>query len=233
MRKTQLKGTTPVPNALFDEHLPNLKSVQLKLLLVIIRQTSGWQKQRDWISANQLRQKTGCSKRALSDAIHELVNFNLIEVSGEQGKPLTTPEERKGKLRLYYRFKKPCVKSGETHKSRAKNSDVDQQELLTTKETATKKDFQKSQSLRFTEHDIQQFANDLNKAGSIDQLLLHKEAIKYKNDERVIMIQKDVEGYRDKHLADYSLPGLQSKLLKTPYTIWMTLYHRLENTKKD
>lgn len=35
--------TTQVPNVLFDTHLPNITTLsEIKILLVIIRQTNGW-----------------------------------------------------------------------------------------------------------------------------------------------------------------------------------------------
>ena len=52
--------TTQVPNALFDKHLPNISHAELKILLIIIRQTYGWiapqtkqRKLRDRISHGQ------------------------------------------------------------------------------------------------------------------------------------------------------------------------------------
>jgi hypothetical protein len=103
--------TTPVPNVLFDTYLKELKSAELKVLLVIIRQTLGWadsraalgRKERDWISGSQLQALTGSSRRAISYAIEVLVAKELIEVLDEAGNLLTEPEKRKGKQRLYYR----------------------------------------------------------------------------------------------------------------------------------
>ncbi len=106
-----VQNTTPVPNALFDVYLKDLKSAELKVLLVIIRQTLGWadrqgvlgRKERDWISSGQLQAKTGSSRRAISSATEILVKKELIEVLGDSGNPLNDPIQRKGKLRLYYR----------------------------------------------------------------------------------------------------------------------------------
>lgn len=106
-----LPNTTPVPNALFDVYLKELKSAELKVLLVIIRQTLGWsdrravrgRKEKDWISNGQLRNKTGSSRRAISSATETLVHKQLIEISDGFGNSLTDPLQRKGKLRLYYR----------------------------------------------------------------------------------------------------------------------------------
>ena len=103
--------STPVPNIIFDHYLPILKAAELTLLLVIIRQTLGWEdsrKQRrkyfDWISGSQLREKTGYSRKAISTALEGLVSHKLVRVHDEYGRVLATAEERQGKLRLFYAF---------------------------------------------------------------------------------------------------------------------------------
>jgi hypothetical protein len=101
---------TFVPNEVFDEYLRELKGIELKLLLIIIRQTIGWhdksggRKQSDWISSSQLISKTGSSTRAITSATDALVSRKLIEVFSDAGELLDTPEKRKGKKRLYYRL---------------------------------------------------------------------------------------------------------------------------------
>src|SRR5438045_3875835 len=105
------QATTPVPNALFDIFLKDLQIAELKVLLVIIRQTLGWRdqgskfgrKEIDWIASSQLREKTGCSRRAISSAIQILVSKHLIEVFDEKGVVLYDAIKRKGKPRLFYR----------------------------------------------------------------------------------------------------------------------------------
>jgi len=104
-------STTPVPNLLFDVYLKELKSIELKVLLVVIRQTLGWadrrgvfgRKEIDWISGSQLKQKTGGSKRAITSAIDTLVRKRFIEILDEKGNILDNPEKRQGKTKLYYR----------------------------------------------------------------------------------------------------------------------------------
>ena len=104
--------TTPVPNVLFDAYLKYLNCVEIKLLLIIIRKTLGWKdikalhgrKEQDWISNCQLRELTGCSRRALSSATEELINKNLIEVLEAKGSLLKHPQRRQGKKRMYYRL---------------------------------------------------------------------------------------------------------------------------------
>ena len=104
-------NTTPVPNSLFDVYLKELLSAELKVLLVIIRQTLGWadrrtvlgRKEMDWISSGQLQAKTGSSRRAISSATEVLINKKIIEVLDEKGNILNDPQKRKGKPRLFYR----------------------------------------------------------------------------------------------------------------------------------
>jgi biotin operon repressor len=99
-----------VPNILFDEHLPKLEYTELKVLLVIIRSTLGWRKhpntkervERNWINGRQLRERTGCSRRAITSAIETLVRKGLIVVTDYSGRVLLMPVDRKGKTRLYY-----------------------------------------------------------------------------------------------------------------------------------
>ncbi|MDQ3050819.1 MAG: replication protein [Bacteroidota bacterium] len=104
--------TTPVPNVLFDIFLRDLKGCELKVLLVIIRQTLGWvdkqtgkgRKNRDWISTSQLERKAGTSRRAISSALAGLVHSGLISISDDGGNILNGSSERKGKIRLYYQL---------------------------------------------------------------------------------------------------------------------------------
>jgi len=119
-------NTTPVPNSVFDYHLKELQSAELKVLLVIIRQTLGWtdrhsvlgRKEKDWISNSQLQAKTGSSRRAITSATEALVKKELIDVLDDVGNLLTDPQKRKGKLRLFYRLShslfSPVDKMGKT-----------------------------------------------------------------------------------------------------------------------
>jgi hypothetical protein len=105
-------NTTPVPNVVFDTYLKELKLAELKVLLIIIRQTLGWEdkrnkstrKEMDWISNSQLVVKTGNSARAINDAISILTYKNLIEVFSQSGEFLDTPEKRRGQQKLYFRL---------------------------------------------------------------------------------------------------------------------------------
>ena len=93
---------TQIPNVVLDGLLPFLTVAELKVLLVVIRQTLGWRKKRDWISQKQLCAKTGLSRQSVSLAVSFLATQELIQVTDVQGQLLSTPALRKGRSRLYY-----------------------------------------------------------------------------------------------------------------------------------
>lgn len=105
------KETTQVPNVIFDQHLTKLTESELKILLVIIRQTYGWtdkrtggRKAKDRISYGQFMQKTGYSRRTITTAIFSLLNKGLIVISDKYNNALDAASSRRGKY-LYFGLK--------------------------------------------------------------------------------------------------------------------------------
>lgn len=101
--------TTQFPNSLVDTHLPNLTESEVKMILVILRQTNGWvdkttgrRKTRDWISHGQFMKKTGLCRRVISKSLQSLVEKNLIQITCKHGNTLHKPEDRKGVTKMYY-----------------------------------------------------------------------------------------------------------------------------------
>lgn len=78
---------TQTPNEFFDVLLPTLKEGELRILLVIMRQTFGWQKKWDKISASQFEKKTGMDDRSVYRSLKSLVEKRLIikHKKGERG----------------------------------------------------------------------------------------------------------------------------------------------------
>lgn len=100
---------TNVPNIVFDAHLQNLGYAELKVLLVIIRQTYGWKDKRtgkykrwDWISQQFFVRKTGLSGRAVSTAISNLISKQLILVKNEKGVIQFSAVTRQRASKLYF-----------------------------------------------------------------------------------------------------------------------------------
>ncbi len=113
IKKVVLDKTTPVPNELLDRVMPTLRDTELRVLLVVIRQTLGWQdgpktsqrKPKDWLTQSQLMRRTGRASGAVARAVDALVKAGLINVSNRAGTLLRTPAERRRHLsRLYYQL---------------------------------------------------------------------------------------------------------------------------------
>jgi hypothetical protein len=100
--------TTQTPNLVFDVYLTQLSFSELKILLYIIRQTYGWvnkkgkRKERDRITYGQFQSKTGLSRRIISQTIQSLIVKQLIRVTNYNNNLLHYPENRKGKVCIYY-----------------------------------------------------------------------------------------------------------------------------------
>ena len=110
----------PIPIRLVDDVMPALKDTELRILLVVLRQTAGWKsdrmagtathnttthKRRDWLSHRQLCRRTGRGSDAVSRAVASLTAAGLIVVEDAGGTPLATPDERRRCLgRLYFRL---------------------------------------------------------------------------------------------------------------------------------
>ncbi len=94
--------TTQVPNQVLDTFLPTLTGAEFKILMVIVRQTHGWQKQRDRMTYSQLITKSGLSRRIIADTIQSLIDKELIQVTDYHNNQLHTPISRKGKTGIYF-----------------------------------------------------------------------------------------------------------------------------------
>ncbi len=140
-RNVALGKTTPVPNGLLDRVMPTLRDTELRVLLVVVRQTLGWQegpdasqrKMKDWLTQSQLMRRTGRASGAVARAVDTLVQARLISVLDRFGAPLRTSAERRRHLgRLYYRLEP----GGSTPDIRSKSEHA---KAHTTKETETQK----------------------------------------------------------------------------------------------
>jgi len=103
-----LKRTTPIPNVFF-EHIPHLTHAELRVLLVVIRQTYGWldvttgkRKIKDRLTYNFIIKRTGLYRTILSKTIQQLVEKRLLLVTNSQGTILATTKQRRGNPLLFY-----------------------------------------------------------------------------------------------------------------------------------
>ena len=77
-------GFLRMPNDWIDRALPTMTPAEWMVMTVILRQTLGWQKERDAISLTQMQQKTGLSRHTVIDAIRGLAKRGWIKAY-EQG----------------------------------------------------------------------------------------------------------------------------------------------------
>ncbi|MBX7227746.1 MAG: hypothetical protein K1X55_17050 [Chitinophagales bacterium] len=129
-----LYNTTPIPNEFF-KHLPTLTLAEIRVLLVVIRQTFGWmdskthmRKVKDRMTYSYLLKKTGLYRSALPKAIQGLVEKQLLIITDIQGTLLHEPHKRRGKPLLFYQFRQvsnmsiPRLKSHTTQVSNLRHN---------------------------------------------------------------------------------------------------------------
>ena len=123
------KGYTKVSDVLLDTWMPHLSGSELKAILIIIRQTVGWNKKRDRISHSQFQKKTGLSQRAITSSIESLSNRNLIHITDHKGRELTA-NERRYRTEIYYELA-DFTKAKSAHIKAQKNKNQRQKVPLT------------------------------------------------------------------------------------------------------
>ncbi|MDD5527749.1 MAG: replication protein [Patescibacteria group bacterium] len=94
-------NSTQVPNIVMDEWLPDLSDTELRIILIIARQTTGWGKERDWITRHLLAKKINREVRIVTRAVGKLVKLGIIKTFNEKGIELITPSSRQ-RQKIYY-----------------------------------------------------------------------------------------------------------------------------------
>lgn len=84
---------TQSPNICYDEIFKTLKEGELRVILVIIRQTFGWHKPADRISLSQLAEKSGMERKSVCRSLNSLIEKGLV-IKNKFGDP--------GKERCYF-----------------------------------------------------------------------------------------------------------------------------------
>lgn len=80
MTRLPVPNHTQTPNLFFDEILPQVKSLaELKILLVIMRQTFGWHRPTDKLSLSQIETLTGLSRQSVVVGIESGIEHGWIE----------------------------------------------------------------------------------------------------------------------------------------------------------
>lgn len=99
--------------------MARLRDTEYRVLSVVLRQTWGWRKERDWLSHARLRQLTGRGSAAISRAIAVLVEAGLIVVRNRTGEVLATAAERRRERSGLYFSLQPSLAVPFLEKSRS------------------------------------------------------------------------------------------------------------------
>ncbi len=99
---------TQIPNTFF-KLIKELSESELKVLLIIIRQTDGWfdketgtRKETDRITINQFASNTGLSRKAITYALDSLFKRKMITILDSYGNILDNRGKRRGKTVIFY-----------------------------------------------------------------------------------------------------------------------------------
>jgi phage replication O-like protein O len=76
---------TQIPNKLLDEHLPVMEKSELKVVLIIARQTLGWHKDWDILSLTRLQHLTGLGRDAVIAGVRAAIERGVIEQANMNG----------------------------------------------------------------------------------------------------------------------------------------------------
>jgi phage replication O-like protein O len=82
----QKPNYSQIPNEFFDKMIPILKEGEMRVLLIIMRQTFGWKKEWDRISISQLMKKTGMERMAVLRSVNSLIENNIVR-KHKEGNP--------------------------------------------------------------------------------------------------------------------------------------------------
>ncbi|OHD19670.1 MAG: hypothetical protein A2086_01760 [Spirochaetes bacterium GWD1_27_9] len=112
---------TKIPNNFIDEWLFKLSGTGIKVFLVILRKTIGWQKDSDIISITQIQKNSGLSENSVLSGLKELKYHNLLE----------TQKEGRGKgTKIQYKIK---LGTSENSQQKQKTSEANNNEINTSK----------------------------------------------------------------------------------------------------
>lgn len=86
--KAPIPSFTPGPNIFYDELFKTLKEGELRIVLVLVRQTYGWHKAADRISLSQLAEKSGMERSSVCKSLNSLIAKGIVikHKFGEQGR---------------------------------------------------------------------------------------------------------------------------------------------------
>ncbi len=88
---------TKTPNIIIDKLMPMLRDTEMRVLLILLRSTVGWNRADHpvMLSYSMLMQRSGRSSEAISNALKALEDHGLIHIThGRRRKPRLNPKSR-------------------------------------------------------------------------------------------------------------------------------------------
>ncbi len=81
MNKIPPPNYTQIPNVVLDDYLPAMTEAELKVTLIIARQTFGWHREKATLSLSTLVTMTGLSRQGVINGINSGLNRGTINRS--------------------------------------------------------------------------------------------------------------------------------------------------------
>lgn len=127
--KPRPQGFTKLYDCFVDMYLPEINGSELKLLIIILRQTIGWNKKRDRISHRFFMKKTALSRRSVTQGIASLEHKKMIRIMDCQGNILNA-HLRKYCDAIYY---EPVFPKAEITSQKEKNAFIKAEKASSTR----------------------------------------------------------------------------------------------------
>jgi predicted transcriptional regulator len=81
-----LPNSFQVPNTIVDDFIKSISGNELKIYLIIVRKTKGWNKKYDGISLSQFELFSGIARNTIRKSLKILIEFNFIKEKKRDGK---------------------------------------------------------------------------------------------------------------------------------------------------
>ncbi len=105
-----IPNTTPTPNWLYNGEMKKMNETELKVVLLVTRQTLGWydpmtkgRKEQDYISQSQFKMVTGQYSAAIARAIQTCIEHGWIIARDKTGMVCDTPKKR-ARHKIWYQL---------------------------------------------------------------------------------------------------------------------------------
>ena len=79
----------------------------------------------------------------------------------------------------------------------------------------------------FTDEQLNHFKNEIDQAGSVDELMLQKKALIQNGESTTIAVYENIEEYKEKFLNGVYEPLQKNYSTTVPYAFWSRLYEAL------